>query len=150
MDIDSPSDIESINIYTMHPVNLGNIHTPAVWWESHCSIDEYFRTNCDYMTRITGWKPKSYVLFLLATASVYDKPYDKNYDGQYVCGTVIDFNLERGEQKTYIMVYDEQNVFYEKGTEGESRIYRKMPELLLEKLTLSYSETRKEDRKKKK
>ncbi len=147
IDIDSFDCVESIDIYLVHPIKRNC--TIGISWKgknSNYGIDEYLRDNSDYKININGWRPKSFLLLLLATSPVYDKPYDKNYDEQEVCGIVIDVNLSDGVQKTFIMVYDDQNVFYEKNTEKGNRIYRKMPKILLKKFILTYGETMKEFR----
>lgn len=149
IDIDSSTEIESISIYTVQPVKSGKYHTKQLWQEGDCSIDEYFRENCDYMTKITGERPKGYVLLLLATSPICERTYDKNNDKLNISGLVIDFELVDGRQKTYIMIYDKQNVFYEKGIDEKNRIYRRMPKVLLEKFILTYSETMREFRKNK-
>ncbi len=149
IDIDNYSFIESIEIHIIHPLKRKHIF-PVSWRKTeNYGMDSYLRDNADYIIKITGAKQINFMILLLATAPVYEKPYDKNYDQADVSGVVIDMNMSfpKGERKTYIMVYDKENVFYEKGTDLSNRVYRKMPEVLLENFTLSYSEAVKQFRK---
>lgn len=148
IDIDNISCIKSIDIHIVHPIKRE--YSIGYSWKGengYKSMDEYLRDNSDYMIKITGWRPKMYIVLLLATSPLYYKSYNKNYDEQEASGIVIDFNLEEEIRKTYIMVYDDQNVFYEKDIDAENRIYRKMPQILLQKFIFTYKETMKEFKK---
>ena len=75
------------------------------------------------MTKMTGERPKSYVLLLLATSPMYGVVYNQDYGNKKnISGIVIDFELADERQKNYIMLYDKQNIFYEKEINEKNRI----------------------------
>lgn len=149
IDIPKSSYIDSIDIYIIHPIKE-NHDFAAIWKKEieNYGIDSYLRENANYTIKITGARQIHFILLMLATSPVYDVPDNKNYNEKVIGGITIDINLgfPSGERKTYIMLYDKENVFYDKDEDLNNRVYRKMPEVLLENFTISYSEASKQFR----